>query len=207
MPTPAIVLQPIDRASSAATAKAVAPVRKGAVEAKAEFTVMLASAEPGSPGADSGAARQTATATALGIATGEQRTVRPLVAHEARKAPALEKFEGFVLRSFVEGMLPKGDSSYFGKGTAGEVWRSMLAEEIGNEMAKNGGIGIAASISGQKNSRFGDLAAPSAARGAIDRASASVHGTARPDAATRGLDALLREGDLARAAAVKGTAR
>lgn len=54
-----------------------------------------------------------------------------------------QKFESFVMQSFVEPMLPKADSSYFGEGTAGSIWRSMLAEHIGAEMAAAGGIGIA----------------------------------------------------------------
>ncbi|NDW04868.1 rod-binding protein [Jiella pacifica] len=79
-------------------------------------------------------------------AAAEVPTIRPLVKHEAREVPPLEQFEGFVLRSFVESMLPSGESEFFGKGTAGDIWRSMLAEEIGNEMAKGGGIGIADTI-------------------------------------------------------------
>lgn len=65
------------------------------------------------------------------------------VRHESRKVAPLEKFEGFVLRSFVEEMLPSESSGYFGTGTAGSIWRSMLAEQIGNELAESGGIGIA----------------------------------------------------------------
>jgi peptidoglycan hydrolase FlgJ len=53
------------------------------------------------------------------------------------------KFEAFVLQTFVESMLPQDASEVFGKGTAGTIWRSMLAEQIGNEMAKGEGIGIA----------------------------------------------------------------
>lgn len=53
------------------------------------------------------------------------------------------KFESFVLQMFVESMLPKDSGEVFGKGMAGNVWRSMLAEQIGNEMAKGDGIGIA----------------------------------------------------------------
>ena len=53
------------------------------------------------------------------------------------------KFEAFILQMFVELMLPKDASDVFGKGTAGTVWRSMLAEQIGNEMAKGNGIVIA----------------------------------------------------------------
>lgn len=56
---------------------------------------------------------------------------------------AYRKFEAFVLQMFVESMLPKGATDVFGKGTAGTVWRSMLAEQISNEMAKGNGVGIA----------------------------------------------------------------
>lgn len=56
---------------------------------------------------------------------------------------AYRKFEAFILQMFVESMLPKDATDVFGKGTAGTVWRSMLAEQIGNEMAKGNGVGIA----------------------------------------------------------------
>jgi hypothetical protein len=54
-----------------------------------------------------------------------------------------QEFESFVLRTFVESMLPKDAESVFGSGTAGDVWKGMLAEKIGAEIAKSGGIGIA----------------------------------------------------------------
>ncbi len=53
------------------------------------------------------------------------------------------KFEAFVLQVFVETMLPKQAQDVFGKGTAGEIWRSMLAEQLGNQLAQGKGIGIA----------------------------------------------------------------
>ncbi|WP_164718297.1 rod-binding protein [Bradyrhizobium sp. LVM 105] len=63
------------------------------------------------------------------------------------KAPAsgevYRKFEAFILQSFVETMLPKESEEVFGKGTAGGVWKSMLAEQLGNQLAKGKGIGIA----------------------------------------------------------------
>jgi hypothetical protein len=62
-------------------------------------------------------------------------------------APASEgpysKFEAMVLATFVESTLPKNADSYFGEGTAGGVWRGMLAEQIGGQLARSGGIGIA----------------------------------------------------------------
>ncbi len=63
------------------------------------------------------------------------------------KAPAsgevYRKFEAFILQTFVETMLPKDSEEVFGKGTAGGVWKSMLAEQLGNQLAKGNGIGIA----------------------------------------------------------------
>lgn len=91
--------------------------------------------------------------------------IRPLVKHEAREVPPLEQFEGFVLRSFVESMLPSGDSEFFGKGTAGDIWRSMLAEHIGNEIAKGGGIGIADMIAGKKGVPVDERAAAGVGEG------------------------------------------
>jgi flagellar protein FlgJ len=63
-----------------------------------------------------------------------------------------QQFESFVLRSFVESMLPQENSEYFGTGTAGKIWKSMLAERIGDEMAKDGGIGIAEML-GERGSK------------------------------------------------------
>jgi len=62
------------------------------------------------------------------------------------------KFEAFVLQTFVESMLPQDASVVFGKGTAGTIWRSMLAEQIGNEMAKGNGVGIAKQLAKSRNS-------------------------------------------------------
>jgi peptidoglycan hydrolase FlgJ len=54
-----------------------------------------------------------------------------------------QQFESFVLQGLVETMLPAADSGFFGEGTAGTIWRSMLAERIGAEIAASGGVGIA----------------------------------------------------------------
>lgn len=54
-----------------------------------------------------------------------------------------QKFEAMMLQNFVKSMLPTDSEEMFGKGTAGEIWKGMMAEQIGNVMAKGGGIGIA----------------------------------------------------------------
>jgi flagellar protein FlgJ len=59
---------------------------------------------------------------------------------------AYEQFEAFVLQSFVESILPKESEAVFGKGTAGGIWKSMLAEQIGTQIAKAGGVGIAKKV-------------------------------------------------------------
>ena len=48
-----------------------------------------------------------------------------------------------MLQSFIRTMLPKNAENVFGKGTAGEVWKSMLAEKLADEIARSGQIGIA----------------------------------------------------------------
>ncbi|MBB5751047.1 rod-binding protein [Prosthecomicrobium pneumaticum] len=59
---------------------------------------------------------------------------------------AYRRFEAMVLGQFVEQMLPRSSAVMYGEGTAGQVWRSMLAERIANEIAKAGGVGIAARV-------------------------------------------------------------
>ena len=54
-----------------------------------------------------------------------------------------QQFEAFILSSFIEAMLPKKSDVLFGEGTAGEIWKSMLAEGLGTQLSRVGGIGIA----------------------------------------------------------------
>lgn len=72
----------------------------------------------------------------------------------AGKVPdAYKSFEAFFVQSFVESMLPKGSDANYGSGTAGDIWRSQLAEKIGGEIAENGGIGIADRLMAQQAKR------------------------------------------------------
>lgn len=58
----------------------------------------------------------------------------------------LRKFESMVLQNFVKSMLPAESEEIYGKGTAGEMWRGMMADQLGEALAKGGGIGIAESL-------------------------------------------------------------
>ena len=53
-----------------------------------------------------------------------------------RSSDAFGQLEAFVLQSFVKSMLPKNATHVFGKGTAGEVWKSMMAEKLGQQLAR-----------------------------------------------------------------------
>ncbi len=53
------------------------------------------------------------------------------------------KFEAMVLQSFVQSMLPNEAEQVYGQGVAGEMWKSLMAQEIAGTMAARGGIGIA----------------------------------------------------------------
>ncbi len=64
-------------------------------------------------------------------------------AQPRRRLDAYGQFESFVLQSFVQSMLPKNATNVFGKGSAGEFWKSMLAEKMGDELARSGQVGIA----------------------------------------------------------------
>ncbi|GAA0770984.1 hypothetical protein E1180_11970 [Roseibium denhamense] len=72
------------------------------------------------------------------------------VRSEADKSPG-EKFEAMILTQFVETMLPQNAEAVFGKGTAGEIWKSMLAEQVANQLAASGGVGVADLISDTLN--------------------------------------------------------
>lgn len=56
---------------------------------------------------------------------------------------AYRKFEAFMLQSFVQSMFTSDTSATFGKGIAGDYWKSMMSEAMANKMADTGGVGIA----------------------------------------------------------------
>jgi hypothetical protein len=56
---------------------------------------------------------------------------------------AKTQFEAMMLSSFVGELLPKDSSEVFGQGMAGDMWRSMLAEQVSTQIAKSGKLGLA----------------------------------------------------------------
>jgi peptidoglycan hydrolase FlgJ len=64
------------------------------------------------------------------------------------------QYEGVVLQNFISSMLPKDSEAVFGKGNAGEIWKSMMAEQIGNTIAERGGVGIAKQMYAEELSKI-----------------------------------------------------
>ncbi len=59
------------------------------------------------------------------------------------EAVAMEKFEAMVLGSFFEKMLPSDATAAYGEGLSGDMWKSIMAQHLGEAVAAQGGIGIA----------------------------------------------------------------
>ncbi|MEQ8305128.1 MAG: rod-binding protein [Hoeflea sp.] len=74
------------------------------------------------------------------------------------------QFEAMILQKFIGSMLPQDSEELYGKGTAGEIWKGMMAEQLGAVLAKGGGIGIADRMLAD---RIGAVVKPEAA-GTID---------------------------------------
>jgi Rod binding domain-containing protein len=135
-PTSDLVLDVLDAADPvtqrAATAKLDALKSSGA-----DFAATMDSEATKAAGADQSAAKVAEAQS--GIVNG------PPVQVIKKPGPdeVYRKFEAFILQTFVETMLPKESEEVFGKGTAGGVWKSMLAEQLGAQLAKGKGIGIA----------------------------------------------------------------
>jgi flagellar protein FlgJ len=56
------------------------------------------------------------------------------------------KLEAMVLQDFVKSMLPAESEEVYGKGTAGEMWKGMMADQVANVMSQGQGVGIAKSL-------------------------------------------------------------
>jgi hypothetical protein len=62
------------------------------------------------------------------------------------KNSAYMQFEAVLLQNMIEAMMPEDDSAVYGSGTAGSVWKSMMAEKVATEIARTGRLGIAKQI-------------------------------------------------------------
>jgi hypothetical protein len=68
-----------------------------------------------------------------------------------KSAEVGKEFEAVFLNEAFEFILPKSEDGFYGSGTAGNIFRSMLAENVAKTIAKHGGIGIAKSVTAVGN--------------------------------------------------------
>jgi Rod binding domain-containing protein len=134
--TPDVVLDVLDAADPVAQRAATAKL-DALKSSDADFAATMDAAASKAAAADQSAAKVTEAQS--GVVNG------PPVQVIKKPGPdeVYRKFEAFILQTFVETMLPKESEEVFGKGTAGGVWKSMLAEQLGAQLAKGKGIGIA----------------------------------------------------------------
>lgn len=58
------------------------------------------------------------------------------------QSKAYKGMEQLVLKHLVESMLPKETGAFFGGGTAGDIWRSFLADQLATQLGKTIELGI-----------------------------------------------------------------
>jgi Rod binding domain-containing protein len=89
-------------------------------------------------------------ATFAATRTSVARTdARPMTINSAAPtAPRMEalgpaqKFEAFLLQSWLEALLPKEGSGVYGNGPGADIWRSMMAEQLSTQIVRAGGVGL-----------------------------------------------------------------
>ncbi|SEH75870.1 MULTISPECIES: rod-binding protein [unclassified Tardiphaga] len=138
-----MTVAPVSNDLIADVMKAADPAAQRVAATRLERMAPAGEANFASAVADEFAAGQAAQSAKSAPVSGGEITSTPIIRKAEGSNPVYRKFEAFVLQMFVETMLPKDAEDVFGKGTAGNIWRSMLAEQIGNEMAKGNGVGIA----------------------------------------------------------------
>ncbi len=67
----------------------------------------------------------------------------PSAADKSPDTDAYRKFEALVLGNFIQTMLPEEADEVYGGGMSGGMWKSILAQHLGEAVAGSGGVGIA----------------------------------------------------------------
>jgi peptidoglycan hydrolase FlgJ len=128
------VLKAADPARVEAATQRLVALGAGGPEAADDFARALDAAEPPSlvgPAGPSAAGMRDRLAR-IGISS----------AADQKAARVEVEFEASMLKTFVEAILPKDQTSFYGQGTAGDIWKSMLADQIARQIAKSGAFGI-----------------------------------------------------------------
>ncbi|WP_084705028.1 rod-binding protein [Beijerinckia mobilis] len=86
------------------------------------------------------------------VAAGDKRSssILPLFSPQPKfeahtgdtKTKVFKDLEAVLLRNFIESMLPKDMSDIYGHGSAGDMWKSMLADQLSKELSKRIDLGL-----------------------------------------------------------------
>jgi peptidoglycan hydrolase FlgJ len=126
----------LDVARAADPARYKRAVAKLDATAASAFTERLAAEEATPIRAPS------AESSAIARSTSRTPVLKPSDAATDKTAATYRQFEAMALANMLEAAMPS-DENFFGKGVAGDTWKSMLIDQIASEMAKRGGVGIA----------------------------------------------------------------
>ena len=110
-----------------------APTDAADADAGADFSAALNQATP---------ATSTATPPIAGAFDMRARLADIAQAQSDKTKQAQVQFEAVLLNSFVSEMLPKDAPEAYGQGLAGDMWRSMLADQVSRKIASSGVLGI-----------------------------------------------------------------
>ncbi|MGD0720908.1 MAG: rod-binding protein [Roseiarcus sp.] len=168
------VLKAADPARAQAVTQRLTALGAGAVGGPDDFAKVLEAAEPATP----------AAAPPAPDAADMRDRLPTIGAEDAEAAKAARTqidFEASILKSFVDEILPKDETSVYGDGTAGDIWKSMLSDQIARQIAKSGAFGIARQLFATHPlpGRHLAIASGALADAAIRGAGAIVDGSAR----------------------------
>jgi hypothetical protein len=74
--------------------------------------------------------------------THSENSGEPIIGENVLERNLGTQFEAMFLRQVLETMLPSNASAVFGKGTAGDAWRSMLADNLSMALAERDFLGL-----------------------------------------------------------------
>ena len=136
-PTSDLILDVIragDPERAAAAASRLAAIANASGAASGDFGAEL--------GKTASPASASLTAEAVADAGGARGRLAATASQSDPATKAKVEFEAMLLNSFVGQMLPKDCQAVFGQGMAGEMWKSMLADQVSRQIAKSGVLGI-----------------------------------------------------------------
>lgn len=123
-------------------ARAADPVK---AQAAAERLISAASADQSLPGGFDTALNYAGAKRVVSSKALQSGGANPAVVLRRidARTKAYKGLEQLVLKNLLESMLPRESNALFGADTAGDIWRSMLADQLATQIGKSVNLGIA----------------------------------------------------------------